>query len=137
MNTILAQKTPKSTSMFECKLCDFLTCNKNHYNRHIETNKHKDRINNTNSYLNNTKKAQKAQDDKYYCECGKSYKHKPNLYAHKKKCNSEDKNDLIVYENNLDYKNMFLQLIEKTDVLHNLIIEQNKIIQEKDKRLMI
>jgi hypothetical protein len=30
---------------------------------------------------------------------------------------------------------MFLQLLQKTDALHNLIIEQNKIIQDKDKTI--
>ena len=104
MNTILAQKAQKNTSKYECKLCDFFTCNKSHFNRHIDTIKHQKQQNNTNSYQNTNKNTQKAQDDKYYCDCGKSYKHKPNFYAHRKKCKIQNK-EIVYNENNLDYKN--------------------------------
>jgi len=113
---------------YECKICEFNTSKKTNYSIHLKTTKHKKReiLQNPNEFV--------KKNDKFDCECGKSYKHKSTLCAHKKKCNFENENKLIVYdENNLDYKNMFLKIIEKTDVLHNLIIEQNKIIQEKDK----
>ena len=115
---------------YECKLCDFYTSNKTNFKIHLETKKHKKQeiISNNNEFL--------PKNAKFDCECGKSYKHKPNLYAHKKKCKLESEDKLIVYdENNLNYKDMFLQLLQKTDTLHNLIIEQNKIIQEKDKTI--
>ena len=150
MNIILEQKAPKSTLKFECKLCDFVSSNKNHFNRHLDTNKHKKHQNHTNSYQDNTNLAQKApkaqnenkvdnwycdkkiQLDTYSCECGKSYKHKSNFYAHRKKCKSQEKEkELIVYnEKNIDYKEMFFKLIEKTDIIQNLFIEQNKTINE-------
>lgn len=138
MNTILAQK---STSIFECKLCDFLTCNKNHYNRHIETNKHKDRINNTNSYQMNTKKAQKAQktkDDKYYCECGKNYKHKTNFYTHRKKCNQNKNQEIILSNKEKDdenYKDIIKTLLEQNNVV-KLLLEQNNSLQNTIKDLI-
>jgi len=118
----------KNEMKYKCVLCDFYTSKKTDYKIHLETKKHKKHeiISNNNDF---TKK-----NEKFNCECGKSYKHKPNLYAHKKNCKFEIENKLITYdENNIDYKNMFLQIIEKTDVLQNLIIEQSKIIQEKDK----
>ena len=31
----------------------------------------------------------------YVCECGKSYKHKPSLYNHKKKCDYKE-NQLVI-----------------------------------------
>jgi len=150
MNIILEQKAPKSTLKFECKLCQYISSNKNHFNRHIDTDKHKKRQNNTNSYQNNTYLAQNApkaqnentvdnlycdkkeQLDTHSCECGKSYKHKSNFYAHRKKCKSQEKeNELMVYdEKNINYKEMFFKLIEKTDMIQNLFIEQNKTIND-------
>ena len=118
-NTDLGQK---GCQLYECLNCHFITYKKNHYNRHLETKKHKKNEN----IQNNTNLGQK--EHRFDCECGKSYKHKPNLYAHKKKCKLENEDKLITYdENNLNYKDMFLQLLQKTDALHNLIIEQNKI----------
>ena len=115
---------------FICELCDFKSNNKTDYSTHLKTNKHKNKeiLQNTNDFT--------PKNVNYDCECGKSYKHKPSLYKHKKKCKLENEDKLITYdENNLNYKDMFLQLLQKTDALHNLIIEQNKIIQEKDKTI--
>lgn len=194
MHTSMDQKAPKSTLKFECKLCDYLAYNRNHFNRHCETEKHKKHQNNTNSYLihtnlsqNNTflsqkaPKAQKApevnksnseqsikkaqdEDGKYYCECGKSYKHTSNFYSHRKKCRkqeisisdtndndndnqtNEDDDDLVIYNSQtqtIDYKEMFFKMLEKSENLNSLFIEQlqnkideqNKIISEKDKTI--
>lgn len=135
MNTILAQKAPKSTSIFECKLCDFLTYNKNHYNRHIETNKHKNRE----LLINTNEKAQKAQDDKlFFCECGKYYKHNPSLYNHRKKCN-QNKNQEIILSNNEknddNYKDIIKTLLEQNNVV-KLLLEQNNSLQNTIKDLI-
>jgi hypothetical protein len=71
-------KTPENAEKYMCESCDF-KCNKqSEYNRHILTAKHK-RM--TNDYDNNYKNAAS-----YTCECGKEYKHRQGLYAHKKKC---------------------------------------------------
>jgi len=120
----------KEQQEYKCLICDFNTYKKNNYNRHLETRKHK-----TREILQNPNDLEQ-KEHRFDCECGKSYKHKPTLYAHKKKCKLENEDKLITYdENNLNYKDMFLQLLQKTDTLHNLIIEQNKIIQEKDKTI--
>ena len=120
----------KEQQEYKCLLCDFNTCKKNNYNRHLETIKHKNR-----EILQNPNDLEQ-KEHRFDCECGKSYKHKSTLCAHKKKCKLENEDKLIVYdENNPNYKEMFLQLLQKADTLHNLIIEQNKIIQEKDKKI--
>ena len=117
----------KSTRIFECISCDFNTCNKTHFNRHLQTEKHRQRsiIQNNNDF------AQKSTT--FDCECGKFYKHKPNLYAHKKKCqyqnnqlsvlNQENQQNIENQQNyekeeKIDYK----QIINE---LKNIIIEQN------------
>ena len=116
----------KEHQEYRCLICDFNTYKKNNYNRHLETNKHKKR-----EILQNPNDLEQ-KEPRFDCECGKSYKHKPTLYAHKKKCKLEKHGNLIVYDE-INYKEMFLQILQKTDTLHNLLIEQNKIINEKDK----
>lgn len=186
MHTSMDQKSQKIAKEFECKICDYYTCNKYDFNKHLETIKHKNRKNNTNSYLihtnlsqNNTFLSQnaiksqdcgnviisavkKAQDEdgKYYCECGKSYKHTSNFYSHRKKCRKQEmikdtdnadnqkseEDDLVVYNSQtqtIDYKEMFYKMLEKSENLNSLFIEQlqnkideqNKIISEKDKTI--
>lgn len=144
-NTFLSQKV---ANKFECNLCQYNTYNKYDFSKHLDTKKHKLRQNNTNSYQNNTNLSQtailsqtentidnfycdkKEQLDTHSCECGKSYKHKSNFYAHRKKCKSQE-NELMVYdEKNINYKEMFFKLLEKTDMIQNLFIEQNKTISE-------
>ena len=142
-NTFVAQKVAKvaekRTTFFECELCDYFTSKRNHYNKHLGTDKHKK----AQKVAKVAENSQKWQDDKYYCECGKSYKHKPNLYSHRKKCKYEE-NKLVAYdEKNIDYKELFFKMIDKNDNLNCLFIEQlqnkieeqNKIISEKDKTI--
>lgn len=128
--------TQKNAKKYECEICDFKSSNKTDYTRHISTDKHKKMRDNTKTYQNNTTFTQKTQN--FECECGKSYKHKPNFYSHRKKCsifenkgqgevhNSIEKKD----EAGHDYKELLLEIVGQTKVLQNIIIEQNKQISE-------
>ena len=109
----------KNAKFYECKLCHYISCNKTNFNIHLETKKHKmqEILINTNKALINTNKndkdfvqvLQKVQDG-YLCDlCGKTYKHKPSLYNHKKKCiqQEDQEDDLVIYNSqtqNIDYK---------------------------------
>ena len=148
----------KNAKFYECKLCHYISCNKTNFNIHLETKKHKmqEILINTNKALINTNKndkdfvqvLQKVQDG-YLCDlCGKTYKHKPSLYNHKKKCiqQEDQEDDLVIYNSqtqNIDYKEMFYKMLEKSENFNSLFIgqlqnkieEQNKIINEKDKTI--
>ena len=76
------QKIPLN---FSCVTCDYYTCNKKDYSKHLLTLKHH-RLIETNDLTN--KNPQKSPKDKnYICNCGKIYKHLSSLYKHKNKCN--------------------------------------------------
>jgi len=77
-------KTPKNAKKYVCENCDFKCSKQSDYNRHLMTAKHK-MI--TNDYNNDYKNAENAAA--YMCVCGKSYKHRQGLYAHKKKCDQK------------------------------------------------
>jgi len=122
--------------IFICKLCDFKTCKKNNYNRHLQTLKHKKLSNSDIIVTNSDKNEQKEQKEPIYnfeCDCGKKYKYKQGLSYHKKKCSSlnnttlitiEDKKEIIgLKEDNKELKNMVKELI-KENAKHQLQISE-------------
>lgn len=80
--------------MHECKVCKFKTNNKFDYNRHLETNKHKQNFNSNNMCI--------------YCH--KSYSNKYNKNRHEKQCNNYSNNtikgDGIIGNHNVINKNI-------------------------------
>jgi hypothetical protein len=119
--------TQKNSNKFECIFCDFKCCNKNDYNRHNLTRKHK--------ILSNTTENTQKNSDGFICDCGKEYKHHSSLWNHKKKClKSEDKftEDILEYENNIT-PDLIIEIIKQNQEFKDLLIEQNKTIIELSK----
>jgi predicted RNase H-like nuclease (RuvC/YqgF family) len=114
----------KNKNIFECLICQFKSLKKNHYNRHLETEKHKKRIISNNNLCENGQKG--YFKEKFSCECGKIYKHKPNLYAHKKKCEYNNKHIVTQEEENINYKEKIEELVNKNKELENTISQQNQ-----------
>ena len=82
------KKVPKSSKIFVCKLCDYSTSRKSQYERHLLTQKHKNKENDT----NDTKKVPKSSTN-FQCSCGKIYLQKQNWYRHLKNCKFLKKNN--------------------------------------------
>ena len=83
--------------IFICKLCDFKTCKKNNYNRHLQTLKHKNLSNSDIIVTNSDKNEQKEQKEPiniFECICGKKYKYRQGLSYHKSKCMFKDKESI-------------------------------------------
>jgi len=101
----------KRTYNFNCVICDFNTSKKTHYNRHLDTEKHKKRF----MLMNANDLGQKGHiDENFICECGKSYKHKPSLYRHKQNCFNYTENKITTKtdENN---KEFIIELINQNN----------------------
>jgi hypothetical protein len=75
--------TQESTKKYRCENCDYSTSRQSHYDRHLQTDKHKILQNPTS----------KSTEAKWRCDCGKNYKHSSTLYAHKKYCDTLQKED--------------------------------------------
>ena len=132
------KKIQESSVNYYCEKCNFSTSRKSQYNRHLLTNKHKILINTD----------EKSSEKLFYCDCGKKYKHSQSLYNHKKKCNFIDKekhdnskeeiinnefNNIFLVnknDNDLDYKSMFLQLINENKEMRGLLMKQQEQISE-------
>jgi len=70
--TNIKTKNPKKSPNYVCEICDYVTCNKKDYNKHINTIKH-----------NNNKK---SPEHNTRCECGKTYTNRSSLFNHRKVC---------------------------------------------------
>ena len=103
---------------YECKICHFISCKKNDYDRHVSTQKHK---NNTSATFSNTL----ATENTHTCDiCNKKYKDRTGLWRHKKKCNQDNKiisNIEIINNKNENTKLQYdIQRKLYTYLIHNL-----------------
>ena len=73
---MLQKEFHKNGFKFYCEKCDYYSKRKSQFERHLQTNKHK----NNECYTNATEKVP------YKCLCGKIYKHHSSFYRHKKEC---------------------------------------------------
>ena len=78
-------KSSKNLKKLRCDICDFESNKTQAYKRHINTKKH---IRLTKTYIKNV--------HLYFCECGKSYKHRQSLYNHKLKCKFNKNPDCVL-----------------------------------------
>jgi len=134
MASLASSEVPKSSVNFYCKKCDYNTCRKSQYERHILTPKHQ---NASKCYVLASKKVQK----KFLCNCGKEYKHDSSYYKHKKVC---PENLITASESNLQETyvptpsndivaillNQNMELIKQNQEFKDLILDQNKKIME-------
>jgi hypothetical protein len=106
------QKTPKKLIEYFCENCDFFSCNKNDYTRHLVTKKH----------LSNDfqcKKLKKTQKNSLSCSCGKSYKDHSGLWRHKKKC-TEIENETTKCSD-MDEQGVIMMLIKQNTELLEIV----------------
>ena len=131
-------KNRKKRRNYLCETCDFVCSKQSDYDRHIFTRKHQ--------ILTNTYKIQPEKHQTFVCDCGKKYKHRQSLYAHKKKCTyvplekeiSDTETDKEIpsqelelkEENNVDYKDMFIQLMKQNQELQKAVVQQQETINE-------
>ena len=147
----LSQEIPK----FLCNKCQYNTCNKKDYNKHLVTSKHK---NATNETLNPQKNPKKSQEHMLVCFCGIIFNSRTTLWRHKKTCiptdvlveeEKEDKkykanegdneeesiplnqNSLLEYiiKENAEFKNLIIELLKKETIgnINNNTIHNNNI----------
>ena len=107
----------KNANIFRCETCDFVTGNKFNYLKHLDTRKHKT-LTKTDTNL------AKDATPNFVCLCGKSYKHRQSLYAHKKICL---KMDVVICETALEHSN-----VNENSIINNVNNENNENNDFKD-----
>lgn len=134
------KKSLKIPKIFSCKSCDYMSCSRKDYNKHLSTLKHM-RI------MNGQVKDNEKSPPAFQCSCGKSYKYKSGLCKHKKTCTSPKnppiKSNDEVIENltkeNREMKSMFLMMLEKYQEtqLENMKMNENTLKVMKDSQEMV
>tara|TARA_Y100000992_G_scaffold128641_1_gene84708 strand:- start:6384 stop:7292 length:909 start_codon:yes stop_codon:yes gene_type:complete len=132
------KKLAENRQLFYCKFCDYSCRKQSDFNKHLNTTKHKILIN------PNKKVAELAKA--FMCSCGKSYKHASSLSNHKKKCTIIDNVDVKLSENkedlkyesddNVNYKEMFLEMMKQNQELQKNMMQQNQNIQQTMQKTM-
>ncbi len=119
---IINEKNPKKPQKYICKICDFISCNKKDYTRHLLTKKHKI---NENQCLS----IEKTPKNPYICDCGKKYKENSGLWRHKKVCTFIENKLSICNNTNIEFveclmrenkeiKEMILEIV-KNGIINN------------------
>ncbi len=121
------KKEQKEPKIYVCNICDYNTCKKNNFNRHLSTQKHKFLSNSDKIVTNSDKKEQKEPKIEFKCVCGKKYKYRQGLSLHKSKCRFIENNKSIIEFDNKELMN----LKENNRELKNLVKE---LIQENSKQ---
>jgi hypothetical protein len=126
-------KVQKSSDNYSCEKCQYNTCRKSQYDRHINTAKHTRIHENT---VNSTKKFQI-----HNCEiCEKEYKFRSGLWKHKKICKLREESDKSIFSIPvIDNPSLIVELLKQNNDFKELILEERrefqKIIVEMSKNM--
>jgi len=114
--------SPKLANNFTCMNCNYICSKISDFNKHVLTLKHKMNDNELqNDYTFSPKLAKK-----YICECGKEYKHRQGLYAHKSKCVPS----VVATQENIQLTNLVIEVIKSNGEMQKQNQEfQNKILE--------
>ena len=110
------------STKYECKQCEYTTCRKSQYDRHLFTAKHKLRTNGTN-------RTDLVHINKFECECGKIYTARNSLWYHKQKCKGVEQEQTQVPPP-LD-STLVIELLKQNQEFKELMIEQHKRMTEQ------
>uniref|UniRef100_A0A6C0EY20 C2H2-type domain-containing protein n=1 Tax=viral metagenome TaxID=1070528 RepID=A0A6C0EY20_9ZZZZ len=113
---------PKTSKIFECKLCDFTSSKESEYNRHLLTGKHK-QLTSIENVNNNAKVLS--------CDlCSKHYFSRVGLWKHAKVCTKKPNDAPIAPETTEVTTNMLVEIVNYNKEMVEIIKEQNKQIKQ-------
>jgi hypothetical protein len=112
----------KSSEIFHCDICDYSSSRKSQYERHLLTDKHKNRNNGSKMVVNGSNLVPKSSAG-YECECGKLYKHDSGYYRHKKTCNYVNKGCTAD-------KELIMMLIKDNSALKDMLFEHQSLMMK-------
>jgi hypothetical protein len=111
-----SKKSQKIAKKYLCKNCDYSTCNKSDFNKHLSTDKHKKNDNDSKMVVNDSVKSPKIANNLFTCHCGKTYKYDSGYYRHKKKCQKN-----IEIDKKMEDKELIMLLVKQNSELLEVI----------------
>jgi hypothetical protein len=117
------KKVPKSTENFVCEKCDYTTCRKSQYNRHVNTPKHQN--------MTNLNDIEQLSSKKFICNnCNKCYKARNGLWYHQQTCKPIAPASTDTSNNYVVDKELVMLLIKENSELKAMMIEEHKSTQQ-------
>jgi hypothetical protein len=116
------EKSHKIATKYQCKICDYETCNSADYTRHVHTRKHQHRTGSTNFTQKNA--------EQFICnKCDKCYKARNSLWYHQQKCTTKSHPIVDASHNFVIDKELVMLLIKENSELKNMMMSaQNQMI---------
>jgi hypothetical protein len=120
-----------NTIMINCECCDYNTCKKSSWTKHILTAKHKKRLNGDTG----DKKVAKSCPNICFT-CNKVYKSRNGLWKHMKKCSNKiekiidtsiEKHNIIIMDDNNEFKQLIMEVVKSNQELQ----KQNQDFQKQ------
>ena len=116
-----------ATNLYKCIFCDYTTCRKNNFDKHIMTPKHIRKS-------NGNEKVAKSSTAFNCSNCGKKYYTKSGIWKHKRLCdimnnnNNNNNDNSIIKKNdeNDNYKELLLISLKQNKDLQELLIKQSE-----------
>ena len=109
-------KSLKNPENYFCECCNYTTCSKKDFNKHILTAKHQKLVNASNMLVD-------LSLPKFICNCGKSYAHDSSYYRHKKVCIKIEEKDEIKQETTKNEINLVEYLMKENKEIKEMILE--------------
>ena len=129
METLFSENSENIPTFFECKICDYKCCKKQHIIQHNKTKKHILKFGNQNAKNGNFGNP----DHIYNCKCGKSYANKSGLWKHTKICitinNNNDDNDKPNISDDCENDVNKTQIFDKSLIFE--LLKQNQELQKQ------
>ena len=128
MSTISPQNPQKVQTKFSCIFCNYFTCNKKDYNKHLSTSKHKNncKISDFQQEIPKNPLNPKIFD----CVCGKVYKERSGLWKHKLKCDKQEDKLLDIEtvkqtqkDSKFTDKELMLTILKENSELKTMILD--------------
>jgi len=113
MKHFVTNFSPKVAKNLHCELCDYNTYKIYDYKKHLITEKHKKRENETFE----TEMKQNVEKN-LQCICGISFNNRTTLWRHKKKCNFENN---IQEVNSMSDKDLIIMLVKQNTELMDML----------------
>jgi len=111
---------------YQCKICDYFTSHRGHWNMHIDTKKHK-----MLSIIQIKRKMSKILTtpfSEYVCHCGKSYSSMPSLSRHRKTCSilKKWKEEIMVGESNEEEQRLACDIKKESTTSVDKLLEKSQ-----------
>lgn len=128
MRSQIDPNDPKHSQNFYCDICDYSTCHKNDFNKHLLTRKHKVSVGiapKSNPIINT-----QSDTASYHCVvCNKEFFSYSGKWSHEKKCKpvTVPSNDLLcsIIKDNQDFKNIILELCKTVQLSQATVANTN------------